>query len=278
MSVHQDSANLFEAKITLVGGGAITLNVNIRQMENGDVFMTSGTGLDNLDIAGIELLSVVETNFSGTGIGQSVDNTTVCFAKGTLIATPSGAKRVEALREGDLVKTAKGSQSKILWVGHSVLLRPGERQAPICIEPDALGPGLPKNHLLVSPQHRIVASSRIVQLMFDCDQVLVAARHLLALPGVTRQTGIDAVHYVHVLCARHEIILAEGVPTETLFLGPMAKRMLTKEQFEHVCQFAIEPMAPARPFADGKRAKKLIDRHRKNRKWLQSELCGAATA
>lgn len=95
VSVLQDSANLFDARITLADGSTIDLPVNIRQMENGDVFMSSNTGLDNLDILGIQLLGVNNASYSGTGVNQSVDNTTVCFVEGSRVAIPGGWCAVE---------------------------------------------------------------------------------------------------------------------------------------------------------------------------------------
>ena len=53
----------------------------------------------------------------------------------------------------------------------------------------ALGNGLPRRDLLVSRQHRMLVRSSIAGRMFGDKEVLVAAHHLTALPGVTSQFG-----------------------------------------------------------------------------------------
>jgi hypothetical protein len=49
-----------------------------------------------------------------------------------------------------------------------------------------LGPGVPARPLHVSPQHRILLRNRVAQRMFGAAEVLVAAKALLDLPGVTQ--------------------------------------------------------------------------------------------
>lgn len=252
-SVKQDSANLFEAIVTLADGSTQTLNVNIRQMDNGDVFLSSNTLLDNLDIRGIELTGVQNTTYAGTGVNQSVDNTTVCFCAGTRIDTPSGAVPVEAIRPGDRLRAKDGSMPVVLWTGGSFLRNPG-RQAPIRIAAGAFGPGRPARPLLVSPQHRILIRSPDSR-----SAKLVAARHLLALDAVDQLPPDRPARYLHLLCDRHHIVFAEGMPAETLYLGPQAHRLLRPEQLRSI--HAIRPprpMRPTRPFADGLEAKALI--------------------
>lgn len=45
----------------------------------------------------------------------------LCFAAGSMIATPKGETAVEALKIGDLVTTAKGRKTKVLWVGRQTV-------------------------------------------------------------------------------------------------------------------------------------------------------------
>ena len=61
---------------------------------------------------------------TGTGTvsdGNDTDtftfNFTVCFARGTRIATLDGERPVEDLREGDLVLTADGRAVPVMWMG-----------------------------------------------------------------------------------------------------------------------------------------------------------------
>jgi hypothetical protein len=48
----------------------------------------------------------------------------------------------------------------------------------------------------------------------DADEVLFAAKHLTLLDGIA-PVSVDCVTYVHVMCEAHEIILVDGVWTES---------------------------------------------------------------
>ena len=52
---------------------------------------------------------------------------------------------------------------------------------PIRIRAGTLGNGLPEADLIVSPQHRVLVRSGIARTLFGADEVLVAAKQLLAL-------------------------------------------------------------------------------------------------
>jgi hypothetical protein len=47
-----------------------------------------------------------------------------------------------------------------------------------------LGANLPSSDLLVSQQHRILVSSKVVQRMFGTDEVLVSANSLIGMNGI----------------------------------------------------------------------------------------------
>ena len=60
----------------------------------------------------------------------------------------------------------------------------------------------------------------------------------------------EAVEYVHLLFSRHQIIFAEGAPTESLLLGPEALRMLpvvAQEEIEELFPKAAELASMAVP-------------------------------
>lgn len=142
----------------------------------------------------------------------------LCFARGTWIATPFGERRVESLEPGDLVLNAEGEPVRLRWVAHR-RMTPEELQAhpelrPIRIPPNRFGPGLPNRALRVSPQHRIRLDGWQVELLFGAEQILVPARHLLG-GGITQPDDGRAVDYYHLLFDRHEIVLSNGLPTES---------------------------------------------------------------
>lgn len=210
----------------------------------------------------------------------------ICFAAGTLIATARGPLPVEHLRPGMRVQTLDHGLREIVWTG-SRQLSPAELQGrgdlcPILICADSLGDGQPERSLLVSPQHRLRAASVIVQRMFGESEVLVAAKHLLGLPGVSQVRPQDGIAYHHVLTEGHHLVLSQGLASETFLPGPQGLRMMPPEaRAELLALFpqiaTIDPkreiwggFAPARPIASGRRARRLIARQVAARKPLVS--------
>ena len=202
----------------------------------------------------------------------------VCFTIGTPIRTPSGDRPIETLQVGDLVSTRDNGDQPIRWIGQRVLSRGqlGDNPAlrPIRIEADALGPGLPRAPLTVSPQHRILVSSKIAMRMYGSDEVLVPAKRLLDQPGVSLVKDADEVIYMHLLCDRHEILFAQDLPAESLYTGKMALKALSPAARHELRQIfpdyhaRLQAQTGARPFVDGPKARRFLLRHRMNRRTL----------
>jgi Hint domain len=68
--------------------------------------------------------------------------------------------------------------------------------------------------MLVSPQHRVLITGARAEMLFGEHEVLVAAKHLLGQPGVTRGK-MAGVTYLHLLFERHEIVRSAGAWTES---------------------------------------------------------------
>jgi len=147
-----------------------------------------------------------------------------CFTPGTAIATPKGERLVEELREGDKVITRDNGIQEIRWIGKRPLnwadMAANPHLRPIRIARGALGNGLPERDMLVSPQHRFLVVNDRTQLFFDEHEVLVAAKHLLDHRKILSVDSIG-VTYVHFMCDRHEVVLANGSWTETFQPGDM---------------------------------------------------------
>lgn len=137
-----------------------------------------------------------------------------CFVAGTLIETGTGPMPVELIRPGDLVRTLDHGMQPVRWVGQKDV--PGDgMMAPVLIRAGALGNW---RDLWVSPQHRMLVGDWRSELYFGQGQVLVAALHL-ANGDTIRQIGQRRVRYVHLAFDRHEVVWAEGIPSESLYLG-----------------------------------------------------------
>lgn len=137
-----------------------------------------------------------------------------CFTRGTRILTPEGAVPVEALRTGDLVKTADHGDQPVRWIGSRRVVATG-KLAPVLIGAGVLGN---LRDLLVSQQHRMLLAGWKCEMLFGEDEVLAAAKHLVDGRGI-RVIEAAEVEYFHLLLDRHEIVFADGAATESLHPG-----------------------------------------------------------
>jgi Ca2+-binding RTX toxin-like protein len=182
-------------------------------------------------------------NVIGTLTFTDIETVVPCFTPGTLIATPDGPCPVESLRPGDLVLTRDSGLQPVRWVGQrrlglgDLIVRPHLR--PIRIAADALGNGMPCRDLLVSPQHRMLIGGPRPEMLFGMGEVLVAALHLTALPGVTQELTAG-VTYIHLMFDRHEIVLADGCWTESFQPGQQVIRGMEASQRDEVLELFPE--------------------------------------
>ncbi|MEL7215378.1 MAG: Hint domain-containing protein, partial [Pseudomonadota bacterium] len=152
------------------------------------------------------------------------DNTLVpCFTPGTLIATPTGQRLVESLEVGDLVCTMDHGLQPIRWIGRRsvsgarMMAMPQFR--PILIKRGAFGLGVPARDIRVSPQHRFLVRAAAADMMFGSEEVLVPAKMLLDGDRVILDAVSQGTTYIHLLFDRHEVLFAEGQPTESFHPG-----------------------------------------------------------
>lgn len=251
----------------------------------GSITVAGGDGFDILDLGGLSVVGGVTrtgdqtTGYSGTALLQ--DGTTVtfsgiesvvCFTRGTRISTPGGWRSIETLGPGDLVFTLDQGAQPIRWIGSRALsardLQARPNLAPIHIPVGALGIHMPMRDLLVSPQHRMLLRGRMVQRMFGDNEVLVPAKDLVGVFGITTVADADGVEYWHMMLDRHEVVVAEGAPAETLFPGPEAIRGLPGASRDEImtlfplwAERAADGLFPqARPFQRGPRVRNLARR------------------
>jgi hypothetical protein len=143
---------------------------------------------------------------------DTTDPWLLCFAPGTLIATPDGERAVEALKAGDAVLTAGGAARPVRWLGQTTRARAfadPTRLYPIRILAGALGANRPIRDLLVSPGHAVLL-----------DGVLVQAVALVNGTSVVRETDMpDIFTFYHVELDSHDLLIAEGVAAESFLMG-----------------------------------------------------------
>lgn len=201
----------------------------------------------------------------------TTENTAVvCFAGGTLIRTAKGDVPVEALRPGDLVQTFDNGLQPLLWkaqrhVPAEELIR-NPKLRPIRLRQFALGYGGQSGDLLLSPQHRVLLSSPKARRITGAPEVLVAATRLVGLDGIERADDATGVSYHHLMFERHEIVFANGMPAESLFLGAQARLALgpawneIETLFPELARSSSAPRS-CRPIVEAKLARRLLSRH-----------------
>ena len=180
-----------------------------------------------------------------------------CFAPGTRILTPKGERTVEDLWPGDLVMTADRGPQPIRCIGRREVdfrdptNQRASKDKPILIKAGALGHGLPRRDLVVSPQHRMVIAAPM--------EALASAKHLTSQARVRVMRGCRQVTYFAILLDRHEILFAEGARTESYRPGPVSISSLTPDQRAEI--YAIYPGLAVDPEAAlGPSARPILDR------------------
>lgn len=189
--------------ITLSSGEQITLNAN-------------GT-FTVLTDATVETQSFTYTISNGQGasdVGMVTLNIVHCFVAGCRILTPHGLVAVEEVVPGDLVITRDEGARPVRWIGRRRVAAAGDF-APIAFAAGALGD---HGAVSLSPEHRVLLTGARAEILFGEDEVLVAAKHLVNDHSIRRKPGGE-VDYLHLMFDRHQVVWAEGLPSESFYPG-----------------------------------------------------------
>lgn len=224
-------------------------------------------------IAGVTY-SVSNYDSDGSDPYAIFSNLLLCFAQGTLIETERGMRAIETLRPGDLVMTLDRGLQPVQWLRKTQHNWPrgpcdaaarksdlGKTEAgkgkPVLFKAGALGQGLPQRDLIVSPQHRMLLTQGQAEL-------LGPAIAMTGLSGVRQMRGCRRITYYHLMFERHEIIFAEGVPTESFYLGPWVRKSLSAREMARMlgrsgAETSRGADAPARPFLTACQTRALVE-------------------
>lgn len=148
----------------------------------------------------------------------------ICFARGTLIATRQGSVPIEDLKTGDEVITMDRGFQPIRWIGSNSVKASGHL-APVVIRKGVMGND---RDLRVSPQHRMLVRGWHVELMFGQREALVPAKALVNDETVFQLEG-GTVEYFHMMFDRHELVYAEGIPSESFHPGHVGMGSFAEE-------------------------------------------------
>ena len=210
----------------IANGNAQVVNYNSGIAGAGDQALINGNGdVVNNPGGASEDVIYIQLNFDVTsvfldhfgtpsGLTDILIETNICFAAGTFIKTQTGERPIEDLTAGDLVLTMDHGYQPIRWIGSSKRPATGD-MAPILIRKGALGND---RDLRVSPQHRMLLQGWQAELLFGEHEVLATAKSLVNDHSIIRVEGGE-VEYFHMLFDTHEIVYAEGAPSESFHPG-----------------------------------------------------------
>ncbi len=265
-----DAVAVYDATLTYDDGTTAKISAVVFQDTEGQTYLAPELS-ENADHAALEAKPIVTLELNALlvkvtyGMGEDravTDFKAPCFTPGTRITVPGGHRRVEDLRIGDRVLTQDHGAQPVRWVRQ--VLVPGQGTGrPVRIRAGALGEGCPQRDLCVSPNHRMLVRSKIATRMTGVPEVLVPAKRLLGLPGIGLDRPCPALRYIHFRLDRHEIVFANGAPTETLLPGPMVQRWMGAGSDR-----PAPGQTPARPVPKGHVIRRMVHRHRLNRQPL----------
>ncbi|MEC7762597.1 MAG: Hint domain-containing protein [Pseudomonadota bacterium] len=151
--------------------------------------------------------------------------TPLCFGAGTMIATARGETKVEKLKAGDLVLDAFGKVHEVIWQGGRTLDIPKtpdfDKWRPVRVRAHAFGPGCPARDTFLSQQHRVYFEHPGLAVPDGAHGAFAPAKQMVNDRSVRIARGRAKMKYHHVLCAEHVVLLANGMPAESLFAGEL---------------------------------------------------------
>jgi hypothetical protein len=162
------------------------------------------------------------------------------FTPGTFIATERGQRPIEQLRRGDRVVTRENGLKPLFWIGRCDIsydaLNTCDGMRPVLIKKGALGKGRPERDMLVSPHHRFEVRT---QGQLNSAHAMIDHQRIVPAPAL-------GVSYLHLMCAKEEVILANGAWSECFHPNDMTQTKTDLQRSEVLRLFPeVETMGAA---------------------------------
>ncbi len=162
---------------------------------------TVSTAINTLVTVGGAIGPILQTNNLSVALIS-------CYLTGSLIRTLKGDVPVEQLQIGDVAITASGEKRPIQWIGQTTAhMSKFDINRPVCVKSGAFGAGLPYADLYLSPRHSVCVT-------VSHEEILIPVENLIN--GITvKQASFDEVTYWHVELESHDVLIANGLPSES---------------------------------------------------------------
>ncbi|MDQ2090108.1 Hint domain-containing protein [Marimonas arenosa] len=151
------------------------------------------------------------------------------FARGTMIATPSGPRAIEDIEPGTLINTVGGPALPVLWVGSMTLVPSAPIDRPeqlrlTRIMADTFGLARPMPDLLLGHGARLLRSPAALREYAMQTDVLTPAWAFVDGSSAIAITPPAPVALYHLCLPHHAIISAAGLEVESYHPGTMLLR------------------------------------------------------
>ena len=224
--IYNDQLDVSELR-TLDGKSVRAQDVIVSEDGSGNAVLTFPEG-ETITLQGVSAAQMSSTEqLNAAGIP--------CFTAGTFVQTAWGRVPVETLRVGDLVQTRDNGLREVRWVGQRHLdaraLNANPMLRPVHIAAGAFGNTV---DIRVSSQHALALGHR--DEAGSC--VLVRAGHLARLHGgqVRKASGVQSVTYVHLLLDSHDLIMTDGLASESFYPGAWGLMSVGTENMQALCR------------------------------------------
>jgi hypothetical protein len=139
---------------------------------------------------------------------------------GANLRTPCGGRRVENIRNGDLIVTRDNGLQPVRMVWRRTVtaaeIAADPSLAPVRLKPRAIGPMMPQRDLLVGAAHRVLIPGWRLQDVPDTTACLIPARDVAGVNDAAYvDRSADEVTYFNVVFDSHQVFSANGLPVES---------------------------------------------------------------
>ena len=202
-SALDEGITALETSAFTTGATATTQNVWFTPDTTGTYYVdvSDPATIGGYSVSAVAVSNDFPDNTTTTGV------VTLCFARGTQIATPAGEVSVERLTAGDSVCTFDGRVEPIVWIGIGrVIVTPGRRSpaTPVIVRKGALGPNTPNRDLRVTKGHSLYL-----------DGVLIPVEFLVNHRSIAWDDRVKEIEVYHLELPRHAVLIADGAPAES---------------------------------------------------------------